>query len=45
MVSRTGNERLRPQTARRPATDPDILIDQADLHELLTKGLYELKLR
>lgn len=36
---------LSAATATRPAADSAILTEQADLHELLTKGLYELKLR
>jgi len=36
---------LSAATATHPAADSDILTEQADLHELLTKGLYELKLR
>lgn len=28
-----------------PATKSDLVTEQVDLHELLTKGLYELKLR
>jgi len=36
---------LSAATATRPAADPASLTEQADLHELLTKGLYELKLQ
>ncbi len=36
---------LAAATATRPAADSAILTEQADLHELLAKGLYELKLR